>query len=260
RPSLRLRCAPSSRPQAWRWRSSTRARPAASTTCCWPRAGASRRRSFRYSRGVMPVELYLAFVAATVVLMIIPGPNVALIVANSVAHGTRFGLLTVAATSSAVVIHLALTLAGATALLNILAASFDWLRWLGVAYLVWLGIAAWRAPADDLARTRPQARSARVIYGRGFLVGLTNPKTLLFYGAFFPQFVTAGAEEDAAHQLLLLAVTFLAIAIVMDSTCAILAGRLRTLLALHARLRNRITGGLLVGAGVALARRAQAAP
>ena len=200
---------------------------------------------------MIPLDLYLAFCAATAVLMIIPGPNVALIVANSVAHGTRFGLLTVAATSTAVVCHLTLTVLGATALLNVLAASFDWLRWLGVAYLVWLGIAAWRAPATDLERTRPQARSARVIFMRGFLVGLTNPKTLLFYGAFFPQFVTPG--PDAPLQLLTLAATFLAIAIVMDGTWAILAGRLRALLTLHVRLRNRITGGLLVGAGVGLA-------
>lgn len=200
---------------------------------------------------MMPIELYLAFIAATAILMVIPGPNVALIVANSVAHGTRFGLLTVAATSSAVVLHLALTVAGATAVLSFLAASFDWLRWLGVAYLVWLGVSAWRAPVVDLARTKAQARSGRVIFARGFLVGLTNPKTLLFYGAFFPQFITPGA--DAGEQLLLLAVTFLAVAIVCDSAWAILAGRLRALLVAHARLRNRITGGLLVGAGLGLA-------
>src|SRR4051812_40879429 len=98
----------------------------------------------------MSLELYLAFIAATVILMVIPGPNVALIVANSVAHGTRFGLLTVAATSSAVVVHLAVTVAGASAVLNSLAGTFDWLRWLGVAYLVWFGVAAWRAPVADL--------------------------------------------------------------------------------------------------------------
>lgn len=200
---------------------------------------------------MMPIELYLAFIAATVVLMVIPGPNVALIVANSVAHGTRFGLLTVAATSSAVVLHLTLTVVGATAALTVLAASFEWLRWLGVAYLVCLGISAWRAPVADLGQTRAQARSARLIFARGFLVGLTNPKTLLFYGAFFPQFITPG--PTAANQLLLLAVTFLAVAIVCDSVWAILAGRLRALLVAHTRLRNRITGGMLVGAGVGLA-------
>ncbi len=196
-------------------------------------------------------DLYLAFIAATALLMIIPGPNVALIVANSVAHGTRYGLLTVAATSTAVVIHLALTVLGATAVLDVLSASFDWLRWLGVAYLVWLGVATWRAPLADLTRTAPQARSARVIYARGFLVGLTNPKTILFYGAFFPQFIAPGPA--AGDQLLLLAVTFLAVALLFDSGWAILAGRLRALLSLHARLRNRVSGGLLVGAGVGLA-------
>lgn len=199
----------------------------------------------------MPLDLYLAFVLASVVLIVIPGPNVALIVANSVAHGARFGLLTVAGTSSAVVVHLGLTVLGASAVLAFLAVAFDWLRWLGVAYLVWLGIAAWRAPAVDLGRVGPQARSARLIFGRGLLVGLTNPKTLLFYGAFFPQFITPG--PDAADQLLLLAATFLVIAVVLDGVWAVLASRLRALLVAHVRLRNRLTGGLLVGAGVGLA-------
>ena len=83
------------------------------------------------------------------------------------------------------------------------------------------------------------------------MVGLANPKTLLFYGAFFRQFITPG--PDAGRQLLLLAVTFLAVAIVCDSGWAILAGRLRALLVAYARLRNRLTGGLLVGAGLGLA-------
>jgi homoserine/homoserine lactone efflux protein len=196
-------------------------------------------------------DLYLAYILACIVLIVIPGPNVALIVANSVAHGARFGLLTVAGTSSAVVVQLSLTVLGATAVLDVLAASFDWLRWLGVIYLVWLGVAAWRAPAVDLARVGPQARSARLIFARGLLVGLTNPKTLLFYGAFLPQFITPG--PTASDQLLLLAVTFLVVAVILDSAWALLAGRLRGLLLAHVRLRNRLTGGLLVGAGLGLA-------
>jgi threonine/homoserine/homoserine lactone efflux protein len=198
-----------------------------------------------------PLELYLAFVAATAVLMLIPGPNVALIVANSVAHGTRFGLLTVAGTASGVVVQLALTVLGASAALDFLAAGFDWLRWAGVAYLVWLGIAAWRAPPVDLTQVRSQARSARAIYLRGLLVCLTNPKTLLFCGAFLPQFVAPGA--DTMHQLVLLAVTFFVVSTVLDSLWALLAGRLRALLVARARLRNRVTGGLLIGAGLGLA-------
>jgi homoserine/homoserine lactone efflux protein len=199
----------------------------------------------------MSFELLLAFVGAVAVLMVIPGPNVALIVANSLAHGVRYGLLTVAATSTAVVIHLALTVAGMTTLLALLAEWFEVLRWAGVAYLVWLGVRAWRAPLTELAGTAAQARSARVIFMRGFLVGLTNPKTLLFYGAFFPQFLTPG--DDVQDQLLLLAVAFLATAIVFDSTWAIAAARLRGVLNFRARLRNRLTGGLFIGAGVGLA-------
>src|ERR1700733_7537249 len=99
---------------------------------------------------MIALDVFLAFVAATALLIVIPGPNVALIVANSVAHGARFGLLSVTGTSSAVVVQLSLPVLGATAVLNVLAASFDWLRWLGVIYLVWLGVAAWRAPAVDL--------------------------------------------------------------------------------------------------------------
>ncbi|MBV8187906.1 MAG: LysE family translocator [Alphaproteobacteria bacterium] len=200
---------------------------------------------------MIPVDLYVAYMLAVVILMVIPGPNVALIVANSIAHGARYGLLTVGATTTAVIVHLTLTVLGTSVVLDYLAASFDWLRWLGVAYLIWLGIGAWRARADDLSKVGAQERSPRLILARGFLVGLTNPKTLLFYGAFLPQFITPG--PTASDQLLLLAVSFVVIAIVCDGTWALLAGRLRNLLLAHVRLRNRLTGGLLVGAGVGLA-------
>jgi homoserine/homoserine lactone efflux protein len=200
----------------------------------------------------MPLDLYLAFIAACGVLIAIPGPNVALIVANSVAHGARYGLMTVAGTASAMVLQLALVVLGASALLGMLANLFDWLRWLGVAYLVWLGVRTWRAAATDLAGTQAEPRSMASIFSRGFAVSLTNPKTLLFYAAFLPQFVGAG-EGEVTRQLLLLAGTFLVVAVLLDGAWALLAGRLRSLLQARARLRNRITGSLLIGAGVGLA-------
>ena len=183
--------------------------------------------------------------------MLIPGPNVALIVANSVAYGSRYGLLTVAGTSSAVVVQLALTALGMTKLLGALGTSFELIRWVGVVYLVYLGVAQWRAPAVDLTRTRPEPRSARAIYMRALLVSLTNPKTLLFYGAFFPQFVTA--SHDLGAQIVLLSATFLLLAVTIDSGWALVAGSARTLLASRGRLRNRVSGSLLIGAGVGLA-------
>ena len=199
----------------------------------------------------MDLGLYLTFVLATSILILIPGPNVSLIVANSVAYGTRYGLLTVAGTSSAVVVQLFITSFGMTAMLGALAYWFEWIRWLGVAYLVYIGFKQWRAAPIDLSKTRPQPKSVRTIYLRGLLVSLSNPKTLLFYGAFFPQFITMSSSPGA--QLALLSVTFLAIALTLDGCWALLAGRARGFLAARGRLRNRVSGGLLIGAGLGLA-------
>ena len=192
----------------------------------------------------MSLQLYLAFVAASALLIALPGPNVALIVANSIAHGARYGLLTVAGTASAMVLQLALTVAGMATLITVMADWFDLLRWIGVGYLVYLGIRTWRAAPVDLDRTAAEPRRPLAIWSRGFLVSLTNPKTLLFYGAFLPQFVGTDAA-DPRHRLVLLSATFLVIAIALDSAWALAAARFRRLLAADGRLRNRLTGGLL---------------
>jgi threonine/homoserine/homoserine lactone efflux protein len=131
---------------------------------------------------------------------------------------------------------------------------FAVLRWAGVAYLIWLGVRAWRGTSEDAVGAAPDRASERAVFLNGFLISLTNPKTLLFYAAFFPQFVTA---DRPAAQLWLLAATFLALAALIDSGWALLAGRLRGVLAGHARLRGRLTGAVLIaaGAGLAAARR-----
>jgi homoserine/homoserine lactone efflux protein len=197
-------------------------------------------------------HLYLSFVVATGILMLIPGPNVALIVGNSVVRGVRQGLLTVAGTSSAMALQLVLTAAGMSALLGTLAAWFEWIRWAGVAYLIYLGVKTWRAPTAVVSASRRGSGTAA--WARGFLISLTNPKTLLFYGAFFPQFMT---NQRAYPQLLLLCATFLIMAVVCDSAWALLADRARPFLDAHVRLRNRLSGGLMIvaGVGLALARR-----
>lgn len=199
----------------------------------------------------MDLSLYLAFVLATAILILIPGPNVSLIVANSVAYGTRYGLLTVAGTSSAVLVQVIITALGMTAVLGTLAYWFEWIRWIGVAYLVYIGIQQWRADPIDLTRTPPQPKSFRAIYLRGLLVSLSNPKTLLFFGAFFPQFISMDADPQS--QIVLLALTFLVIAALLDGAWAVLAGRVRRFLGSRGRLRNRLSGGLLIGAGLGLA-------
>jgi homoserine/homoserine lactone efflux protein len=200
---------------------------------------------------MVDLSLYLSFIAAVTVLMLIPGPNVALIVANSVPHGPRYGLLTVAGTSAAMVLQLGLVALGMTQLLGALGAWFELLRWIGVAYLVFLGLAQWRAPVVDLTKTRPDRKSPRAMVTRALLVSMTNPKTLFFYGAFFPQFISP--DRTLLPQVLLLSATFVLLAILLDGSWALAAGRARHLLAGRGRLRNRISGGMLIGAGAALA-------
>jgi len=195
----------------------------------------------------MHFELYVGFIITSAVLILIPGPNVSLIVANSIAYGTRYGLLTVAGTSSAIALQLTLTALGLSATLGVLAGWFEWIRWIGVGYLLYLGVRQWTTTPVDLTRTRPQPRSFKAIALRGFAVSLTNPKTLLFYGAFFPQFLTPDAA--IAPQVAVLSLMFFVIATGLDSCWALLAGRVRGVLA----MRGRLSGGLMIGAGIGLA-------
>jgi threonine/homoserine/homoserine lactone efflux protein len=204
------------------------------------------------------LELYLAFVLATVVLMLTPGPNMALTVANSLAHGPRRALLTVAGASSGLVVHLVIVTIGLGWLTALLADWLEVLRWVGVAYLLWLGWMEWRARPVLLDPAAVPRAPAFRLWAQGFLVCLTNPKVLLFCAAFFPQFVVRGGS--LLLQMTVLGATFIAIGFACDSTCAALAGRMRRGLAdlRRVRLRHRITGTLLIGTGVglALARRA----
>jgi threonine/homoserine/homoserine lactone efflux protein len=201
----------------------------------------------------MPLDLYLAFVLASAVLILLPGPNVTLLVATSLAYGARRALTTLAGTSAAIALQLMVTVLGMTSLMALLASSFEWLRWAGVAYLVWLGVRQWRAAPVALEDVDPQAVPGRALFWRGFLVSATNPKTLLFYAAFFPQFIDPASPPGP--QLALLSATFFALATLLDGGYTLLAGRLRRLLRgqRRARLRNRVTGSLLIGAGLGLA-------
>ena len=196
-------------------------------------------------------HLYLAFVASVVVLMLIPGPNVALIVANSVAHGARYGLLTVAGTATAQALQLTLVAIGLTEFITAVGSVLGWLRWLGVAYLLYLGWQQWRAPAADLTAVPPQPRDTRAMLRRAALVSLSNPKTLFFYSAFLPQFIVEG--PPVMGQVAVLSVTFVVLAVSIDGCWALLAARARLLLGRHGRLRNRVSGGCLFGAAFGLA-------
>jgi len=205
----------------------------------------------------MQIELYLAFVVATVVLVLVPGPNVAIIVANSLTHGVRYGLVCVAGVSSAQVILLSFVVFGFAAVVAAVGVAFEWIRWIGVVYLAYLGIQLLRSPPEDFDQTETQQKSIKRTFGEAVLVSATNPKVLLFYGAFFPQFIDTG--QPIVMQLMLLAVTFWVIGTVLDCGWALAAGRLRPVLASAGRWHRFVTGGVLLTAAAALATARRAA-
>lgn len=192
----------------------------------------------------------LALALATAVLVAIPGPNVALTVANSLSYGFRAGVITVAGAVFGVGLQLILVVVGLAALLEIAGSALTWIRWAGVVYLVVLGIRTWRRPPDDLGRIVARPR----LFGQATLIAVANPKTLAFNAAFLPQFVPAdaGRSELFAAAAVMLAVIFLG-----DVLWAAFASRARHWLTRFSTWRNRVTGAFLVaaGAGLALARR-----
>lgn len=200
----------------------------------------------------MPLDLYLAFVAATALLILTPGPVVALVVDTSIRHGAGRGLLAVAGSASAMAAHLVLVCFGLATVLAGLGEAMHWLKWIGAAYLFYLGLRALfsketMGPGDGAAARK----SARRAYAEGFLVAISNPKPLIFYAAFFPLFIAA--DRPALPQLLLLSVTFFVVGVSLDCCWAIAAARARPLLARAGRWGNRVTGGVLLLASAGLA-------
>jgi threonine/homoserine/homoserine lactone efflux protein len=189
----------------------------------------------------------LPLTIATAVLVMIPGPNVALIIANSLKYGFRMGVHTVLGTTVGVGLQLAFVVLGLAAIVEVAAEALLWIKWAGVAYLVFLGIRTWREPAGDLGKIE----AAPVMFWRGCLIAVLNPKTLLFNAAFIPQFVAAG--DAAASQLAVVAAVFLAVLFVGDVLWAVFASSTRRVFARYAKLRNRLTGAFLTAAGIGLA-------
>jgi threonine/homoserine/homoserine lactone efflux protein len=206
----------------------------------------------------MSLEVLLAFAAATTVFTLIPGPTVMLTLSNSLRFGLRSGLITVGGAGLALICQLVVVGVGMVSLLAVLADWFEWIRWAGVAYLVYLGVRQWLAKpdAERVIDGRPLRRS-RTSFLQGLLVTITNPKGLAFFAAFFPQFIDI--EAPLAPQLTVLSILFLVITVGLTAGYAGLAHRARRWFhgARRERLRNRISGSLLIaaGAGLALARR-----
>ncbi len=203
----------------------------------------------------MTLHLWWLFVVAVFLLCGTPGPNMLHVMTRSVAFGARRSIAAMAGCLCALVLVLAASAAGVSALLAAWPRVFDALRYAGVAYLVFLGIKAWRgagAPVDVGSDALPVAASSRRLFRGGFVIGISNPKLLLFAAAFLPQFVDRGSPQ--APQFAILVVTF---AVVESFWYGVYAMCGRTL-ARHLRrpaLRrgfDRATGGIFIGFGAAL--------
>ncbi len=200
--------------------------------------------------GVDPIT-HLAFIAASIAIVIVPGPTVTLIIANSLRHGARAGLMNVAGTQCGLVIVVLLLALGLETAMQYLGTAFDYIRIVGAAYLVWLGIKLWRSNGSlaDAEESKP-TRSGH--FWQGFVVLLSNPKLFLFFSAFFPQFLDR--DGNALTQILILGVTFMIIASFLDGAYAVLSGKAGGWLSRrNLRLVERISGTCLIGGGIWLA-------
>jgi len=199
----------------------------------------------------MSIELYLAYVLACIVITIVPGPTVTLIIANSLTYGSRAGLLNVAGTQLGLGLMLAVLLVGLASIIATMGFWFDWLRLAGAAYLIWLGIKLLRSSgAIEQPGSVPTPRGG--FFLQGFLVLMGNPKALLWFGAFIPQFVDP--KGDYVGQVVLLGLTAMAVAALSDGAYAVVTGRASALLSRsRVRLVNRIGGLCLIGGGAWLA-------
>ena len=198
-------------------------------------------------------HLFAGFLAITIVLLLTPGPIVTLVISTAATLGARAGLITVAGTSTGNAVLIAAIALGLDWVLSHAVYLFEALRWSGAAYLVWLGVQAWR----HAGRPQPPLRGNHVHFRRGVLVAISNPKTIAFFSAFLPQFVDPALP--AARQLTVMCAVTVLLAALSDCCWAIAAGLGRAWFVKPARakLLARASGLTLIGGGVwlTLARR-----
>ncbi|WP_127523617.1 LysE family translocator [Mesorhizobium sp. Z1-4] len=193
----------------------------------------------------------LSFALASFLIVIVPGPTVTVIIANSLKHGARAGLLNVLGTQIGLTMMIAILAVGMSAVVSSMGSVFEILRIAGAAYLIWLGIKMWRsdgALGEKEAAVRPMGSFVL----QGFIVIWSNPKALLFFGAFIPQFIDPAGS--AAMQTVVLGSIFMVVATLFDSVYAIAAGGAGGWLSRErVRLTERISGTFLIGGGLWLA-------
>lgn len=194
----------------------------------------------------------IPYLGACFLLAIVPGPTVTVIVANALARGTGAGLAIVAGTQAGFLVMTLVVALGMQALVAFMGWAFDWIKLLGAAYLVWLGWKMWRSDGDLGAARAEKTKSRRAMAVEGFLVILSNPKALIFLGAFLPQFVDV--TQPTFPQVMALGLFFMLVAGSTDAVYAIVAGRARHLLSAgRVQAISRVSGLILMAGGVWLA-------
>lgn len=201
---------------------------------------------------MMSMQAYLAFVAACIALALLPGPIVTLVIANGLRHGTRAALTNILGVQMGLLIVIGILAVGLTSLMATMGYWFNWVRFAGAAYLVWLGIKLIRSPVEGVDTDAPPPPPRGGFLLQGFVVALSNPKLLVFFGAFIPQFMDM--SKDHLSQVLVLGITFMVLAGLTDGIYALLAGRARSFFsARRTRMMSRVSGGFMIGGGIWLA-------
>jgi threonine/homoserine/homoserine lactone efflux protein len=199
----------------------------------------------------MDLHTWLIYLAAAIGLSLSPGPNGLLALTHGALHGRRKAMFTIFGGATGFVAVIALSMFGIGALLKTSLVWLTVLKWAGGAYLVWLGIQVWRAPPLGLAMEVTEApRAGWSMFSQGLLSAVTNPKAILFFAAFLPQFI------DPARSLLLqftiMAGTFALVEIVFEAVVASMAQRIRPWLRRVGKRFNQACGGVFVLIGVVL--------
>ncbi len=202
----------------------------------------------------MSLELWLVYCVAAIGLSLTPGPNGLLSLTHGACFGFRPTIYTVLGGALGFFILIAASLAGMGTLLAASEKAFTIAKWIGAAYLVYLGIRVWRSPAPAISLSAPDSapREARRLrmFNQGFLVAVSNPKALIFFAAFLPQFMAPGVSFPV--QLAIFGGTFVVVEIVYELLLAVMAQRIAPWLARHGRWFNRAAGVTFVGIGAAL--------
>lgn len=194
----------------------------------------------------------VAYLGACFVLAIVPGPTVTVIIANALARGTAAGLGIVLGTQLGLVTMILVVATGMEALVSFMGWAFDWIKLIGAGYLIWLGFKMLRSKGELATAEAVKEKSFWRIVLEGFVVIWANPKALIFYGAFIPQFVSL--ESPTFPQIMILGLFFMLVAGSTDSIYAIIAGRARHLLSrTRVQMLNRVSGVILMCGGVWLA-------